>query len=504
MVEQFKKFITKDIAVAVLFLLIGMGIYANALNAPFIWDDFTLIDSNEQIRSFDHIGEWFTTSSTSGVKGGHDSDLYRPMMKALDAVIYHFFELKPFAYRVLNILLHIINSFLIFTLFRKLNLKKIGAIFAALIFLVHPVMTEAVTYISGLPDVLSGFFILIGLLCFKSNKNILSLAALLLAFLSKEIAITFFAFAWLMTIYEWKTLDKKTLNTKLKWLTAFTVISIIYFILKLTVLNFTGTADLTSAVNEYTESTWIRTITFISIIWEYIKLIVYPAHLFFDKSVSHVTTLFTPRGVFGLTVIIGGCLAAYNSFLGNKKFFFGFAWFFIPLIPVSGIFIISNAFYAERWLYLPLIGVVFGIAALWEKLKTKEAKTMYICVLIILSMAFSVRTIFRNAEWADPQVFFENEIENNPYSPRVYNQLGTVHFSKGNYNRALQAIKKSVELDDIKSSPIFRFNLGNTYYYLNKNDEAIFWLNEALKIKPDYEKAQIVLDKILKEKEIYQ
>ncbi|MDZ4245213.1 MAG: tetratricopeptide repeat protein, partial [Candidatus Gracilibacteria bacterium] len=372
------------------------------------------------------------------------------------------------------------------------------------IFLVHPVQVEAVTYISGLPDVLSGFFILAGLLFFKSGKNILTLLTLLLAFLSKEIAITFFAFAWLITIYEWKSYDKKTLNTKLKWLTVFTIISIIYFILKLTVLNFTGTADLTDIVNDYTESILIRTITFISIIWEYAKLIIYPVHLFFEKSVVHATTLLAPKGIFGLTVLIGGCGAAYNSFLKDKKFLFGFTWFFIPLIPVSGIFIISNAFYAERWLYLPLIGVVFGIAALWENLKTKEAKAIYICILVIVSMTFATRTIFRNREWADPQEFFENEIANNPYSPRIYNQLGTVHFAKRNYNRALSAIQKSIELDDAKSSPIFRFNLGNTYYYLGKNDKAIFWLNEALEMKPDYEKAKIVLNKILEENKIYQ
>lgn len=496
-IEKFKKILDNDLAVFGLLFLVGTLIYMNALSAPFIWDDFSLIINNEQIKSFGNVKEWFATGSTNNEFIASPGDLYRPLVKLIFASIYSVFGETPFAFRVLNIILHIANSFLVFTLLKKFNLPRYGSLLAALIFLVHPVQVEAVTYISGLPDVLAPFFILSGLLLFKSGKNFAALITCVLALLSKEIAITFFAFAWLIVMYDWKSYDKKTKGEKCIWASTFTMIVLIYIILKFTVLNFSGSMHLTTLVSEYTEKISVRIITFVSILWEYAKLIAFPKDLFFEKVYLPVAELFQMRGIFGASFIIGGCALAYNSFLKNKKFFFAFVWFFIPLIPVSGILIIANTLYAERWLYLPLIAIAFGIASFWETLKTKQARAIYACIMVLIAIVLSVRTVYRNSDWTDPERFYEKEISYNPYSPRLYSQLGTIHFAKGNYNRAIQAFEKSVITDNIESSPVFRFNLGNTYYYVGKYDEAEYWLKEALRMKPDYEKAKKMLDKTI-------
>lgn len=501
MAEKLKSIFNKDIIIFGLLITVGLLIYINALNAPFIWDDFALITGNEQIRSFSYFKEWFTTSTTSGNPTIPTSDLYRPLIKLIHATIYGLFGAAPLAFRMLNIVLHILNSLFVFVLLGKIKLPRYGSLLGALIFLTHPVQVETVTYISGLPDVLVSFFILLGLLFFQSEKNFLALAMCIFGFLSKEIAITFFAFAWLLTIYEWKIYDKKSLRKKFEWLSIFMVVTLIYIILKFTVLNFTGSVHLSTFVNEYTENISVRIITFISILWEYAKLIIFPKDLFFEKVHLPVTELFQMRGIFGVSFIIGGCALAYNSFFKSKRFFFAFVWFFIPLIPVSGIFIIANNLYAERWLYLPLIAITFGIASFWETLKTKQARAIYACLMILIAVALSIRTVYRNFDWTDPERFYEKEISYNPYSPRLYSQLGTIHFAKGNYNRAIQAFEKSVITDDIESSPIFRFNLGNTYYYVGKYDKAEYWLKEALRMKPDYEKAKKMLDKTISDHE---
>src|SRR3989338_37398 len=120
MILKIQNFLNKNIVVFGLLLLIGAGIFANALNAPFIWDDLALIADNEQVKSFDHVKEWFTTSTTSGNENVPESDLYRPVIKSIFASIYELFGPIPFTFRILNILLHIVNSFLVFTLFKKL------------------------------------------------------------------------------------------------------------------------------------------------------------------------------------------------------------------------------------------------------------------------------------------------------------------------------------------------------------------------------------------------
>ena len=497
--KKIQNCLNKNWCVFALLCVIGISIYANVLNAPFIWDDLATVSENKQITSFFHIKEWFTTSSVSGANVP-ESNLYRPLVKTIDATIFQIFELRPFAYRGLNIILHILNAFLVFCLFSRLKFARTGSVLAALLFLVHPVQVESVTYISGLPDVLAPFFMLSGLLLFMNRKNLGALGLLILALLSKELSIIFFALAGLLAIYKWTSYDKKIKSEKIKWLCIYAGTTAAYIILRFTVLNFTGSFHLTIAMqNVYTESLLVRVITFISTLYEYIKLIIFPVDLFFEKIFRPTETLATFKGIFGLIIVIGGLGLTYNSWIKNKKFFLGFLWFFICLAPVSGM-IVSNAIYTEHWLYMPFIGILIGIPFIWEYLKTKKAHAIFLSLFLIITLTLSIRTISRNTEWADPQTFYENEIAHNPYSPRTFSQLGTIHFAKRNFNRAAKAFEKGIENDVDQEIPQLHFNLGNTYYHLNRLDDAEQQYLKALEINPDYTKAKNMLNTISKEK----
>ncbi|MDD3014410.1 MAG: phospholipid carrier-dependent glycosyltransferase, partial [Candidatus Gastranaerophilales bacterium] len=177
------------------------------------------------------------------------NNFYRPLQQLSHGIIYQFFGLKVQAYHILSILLHITNSFLVFLLLKRLSFSRIASFLAALIFLVHPVQIEAVSYISGVSDPLSFMFMISGILvylnCYDPEnkvKTILktSLAAILfiIALLSKESAVIFCLLVGLLSIFLWKNYSKEERLFRIKNLVFYLILAGIYVYLRFTVLNF--------------------------------------------------------------------------------------------------------------------------------------------------------------------------------------------------------------------------------------------------------------------------
>ena len=471
--------------------------YINVVNAPFIWDDRGLIVGNEFIRSFSYYKEWFTENSLKGA-GIEASNLYRPLQLFFHTIIYSLFELKETPYHLLNILLHIINSCLVFSLFKELKLSHVLSICATLVFAVHPVHTELVSYISGLPDLLAVFFTLSGLLSFIQRKYLYTLTFLILGFCSKELGVALFALAGLITVYNWSEYTPQIKSEKIKWLIIYACITLAYITLRLTVLNFTGSLSLNFSEGIYTSHLSVRLITFISILPEYVKLILAPFNLFFEKPFEIYTTLFTTKGLFGVLVLLLGSTLSYLSLKKKKIFFFGFAWFFISIAPVSGV-IPSNAIYTEHWLYLPLIGVFIMLISGLMHIQSKKSQAYILIPTIIIILLFTTVTINRNKDWNKPVQFFKNEITHNPTSPRLYNQLGRILLEEGDYQSAKEYLMKGIQIDTKNSIPLLRYRLGETYLRLEDTHAGALQYFEILKINPNYIPAHNMLEKIFRQ-----
>ncbi len=141
--------------------------YVNVIDGPMLFDDEHFIEKNLLIQSLDNIPDIFTTSVTEGAYIG--SNFYRPNQQVVYAFLYHFFGLNPVAYHLVSILLHLLNAFFIFLLLVRFSFSKNASFIAALLFLVHPVQVEAVSYISGLADPLGLFLLLLGLLSYHKG-----------------------------------------------------------------------------------------------------------------------------------------------------------------------------------------------------------------------------------------------------------------------------------------------------------------------------------------------
>ncbi|UCH12272.1 MAG: phospholipid carrier-dependent glycosyltransferase, partial [Candidatus Omnitrophota bacterium] len=182
----------------ILILLASIIVYINSLFNPFIWDDSALVRDNFLIKDWRHTRKLFTTDLYYSKSR---SNFYRPLQSLSYMLDYSLWRLKPFGYRLTNIILHSTVAILAYLLFLLVSKQKGVSLIGALFFVIHPIHTEAVVYISGRADSLMGIFLLSSFILFTKHMHqdgpkgqrlyFSSLACFALSLLCKEPALIF-------------------------------------------------------------------------------------------------------------------------------------------------------------------------------------------------------------------------------------------------------------------------------------------------------------------------
>lgn len=183
--------ITNTAAVSVLAAVVFLS-YFNALTAGFITDDFGLVVNNPNIKSWSHLEHIFSSGYWDAA--GCARGLYRPLTIFSFLLEYKFLGLDPKAFHLDNMLLHLAASALCYFLLKELFKEAVAPLAVAILFAAHPVHSEAVAWISGRAELLSGVLSLASMLIFIKKENdgrlpLASLSVFFLALLSKESAV---------------------------------------------------------------------------------------------------------------------------------------------------------------------------------------------------------------------------------------------------------------------------------------------------------------------------
>ena len=144
----------KKVYVFLIFVVVALVGYANVLNGPFLLDDEHFIQRNTHVHEL-NVKKIYTTSVTHGA--GQKSNFYRPNQQLAFAVVYNFFKENTLPYHIVSLLVHIFNVYILF-LFLCFFFSDKAAFYSSLIFLIHPIQTESVSFISGLAGPLGFFF----------------------------------------------------------------------------------------------------------------------------------------------------------------------------------------------------------------------------------------------------------------------------------------------------------------------------------------------------------
>lgn len=467
----------KEIWFPIILILAVFVAYSNIYNFEFLYDDEFLIIKNRFLTSFEYLGSIFTTSSTGGA--GYVDSFYRPLQILFYLIIEQLFGQETWAHHFLNISLHAVNTVLVYTLAKKMKLQPITAVLCAAIWGLHPLHTEAVTYMSATADPLHTLFILSGLIVavptFSTRRLAYAMGFFILALLSKESAIVFPALLFTMVYF----FSKKHRHWKSYLPTLpFWIMSGIYFVLRMTLLNFNNDLSMYKQSNIYSENILYRLYTFLATLPSYAELIFWPHGLHIDRQFPVFTSFLLMPVILGTLLTLCAAAASYKW----RWFAWATLWFVASYVPQSGVLIPVNSMFLEHWMYLPLIGFVLCLGAGLEKLRKPQKLWQALAVVVALTLGFL--TFQQNWMWENPTTLYSRILTFNPSADRVRHNLAMAYSDRGDLDLALE--QYSIVL---KTTPTYHQTYHNmARIYLQKGDweKAESHFLKAISIKPDF------------------
>jgi protein O-mannosyl-transferase len=481
---------------------------------------------------------------------------YRPLVMATWLIDYALGNGDAWMFHLTSILLHILVSLAVFFfLLRILPNSWVPAI-AAVLYTVHPLAVETLTVASFRGDQLAFLFILLALIFYVNHRErvssfrlpslIASLVCFLLALFSKETAFVFLPLLLLLDLavpypvsykadggdaFGFLAMLKRSRTAYL----AFVVVTLFFIFVRFVWLVPDPPDNLMVSYPMEQQPAGLVFFTQILITLNYLGWMVFPVVQSSDHYIPWSTQASAGLIILGILVLLTLLTVAILAYRKQKRlFFFGILWVFITLIPVSNIVPIPGQAIAERYLYMPLLGFTLVVAALlvWIfRLKTTKPWSYQAVVLlfpILLTVVYGMKSMEHVSHWETDQTlaFYEVTLVSSPVGEHVTNIIekytdqkptpATVSNAQDgkkllDFGIMLLADPRSSEirLDDSQhilqasrnldpQNPRVYYQLGKVHYLRGNMAAAKAVLEHGLKLRPNYEAAQVLLREVLR------
>ncbi|MBH0198827.1 MAG: tetratricopeptide repeat protein [Nitrospira sp.] len=436
---------------SVLLIAAAAAAYVGALKGAFQYDDFYSILINP------HLDGWTTFV-------GHLDHMVRPLLHATFLFDRSVYGNDPSGYHVLNLLLHLGSGLLIYRILTRVVTEELKHVpfWTALLFLVHPIQTEAVTYISGRASSLMAFFSLLALALYDDAAVrrrqakpygpylVGALVSFICALGSKETAMTLpialLLWDWLVRQVNGVTLRQTVLSVHLPF----------WVVLMAATTGATWHPRYSTLAQFSLEirPLWDNFLSQLNAVTYALLLLFCPWKQNFDHDLPVLHSLFEWPLPIDLLVLGALATAAIAAAKHVPLFTFSIGWFFIQLFPTT--FIPRNDLLSERNLYLSSIGLLLAIVILGLYLMEWFARivprpriirfgsTGAAVLLVLVLCAF---TYERNVLYSDPVLLWSDTIKKSPHKARPHNNLGHAYALQDNWERALEEFRIAVQLD---------------------------------------------------------
>ncbi len=486
-------------------LLIGLVVvavaclvYANSLGNGFVWDDDVVIVANPALKGS-------ALSLFSGIDVARSTEptpYYRPLTLLTFLVEERLHGLTPYLVRLANVFLHAANAFLVYRLARRFFKDNYASLLAGLLFAVHPLNSEGVDFnAGGRNTMLACLFILAAYLCHERSARqgkapgALAGAALFFSGLfAKETTIALLPFIGFIEIPALRKAVPAGRTRAALRLIPYAVGTVIYLILRSNALTGAGVRL------EVLAGLGSRLLDNLDIIPRYLLTVVWPASLspkYFIPDDLHLLAL--PLTAAWLCIL--GLLAWLLTRGRSPATHFGLAWLTAFWLPVSGIFPIPSAPLADRYLYIPAIGlwlVIADQATRFQPIREAVRKSIMVIAAVVLVALVAV-TVRRNADWRSDVSLFSRVVEQYPERAFGHHNLGCAYLDKEkNLDLAEQEFEKALALDPF--FPRLRTQMGYISLQRGDYDGALRHYTDAVMINPGDAEAHlnraIVLEKL--------
>lgn len=456
-----------------LILIITFIIYIPALNAGFVnWDDPDYVgENNYLIRDLSRLPELLTTS----VQGNH-----HPLTMFSIALNFAISGDNAWSYHLFNLIFHLTNCLLVYRLALLLTKNNsLVALVTSLFFGIHPLHVESVAWVSERKDVLYALFFIAGHISYtkyvdsSSKKQYwLTLLFLVLSLLSKPAAVIFPVSLFCIDIFRNRQFSFKLITEKIPFFIPAILIGL---------LTISAQKDVGATGEEYFGLGKNILFGFYGIMMYIVKMILpfklsafYP----FPPLNEKLSVVYYAAPLF--TLLLG--LVTYFTWKKYRFVAFGISFYIVNLLLVLQIFSVGSAVIAERYTYVPYIGIFFIIGCLLARFAKTNLTTAY-SIIFPVALFFSILSFLQVQTWKDGATLWDSVIKNQP-SSRAYSARATLLRKEKKYNEAINYYTQAIKLNAIDHESYN--NRANIYMDMNKFDSAFIDYKQALAIKPDY------------------
>jgi len=458
-----------------IFLFVGIVVYGNSLFNSFVGDDFGYIN-HPYIKYFIFWKFFIGSSADLGGTSYVSSQFYRPLMLLVISGLNIFFHQNALYYHLAQLIFHIGNVFLIFLLFRRFS-SNIIAFFASLLFLIHPINSETVLYISNFQDVLFLFFGMLGLLVLTQKKYTpltyaLVPCLLFCSLLAKETGILFL-FISFFYLFLFKT------SKRINWFLILLGTLFLYLIIRFGVAQISFIRTVSAPISTLPLQDRLK--LFPSIFSYYMQTFLFPKNLAIAQTwISKKNFLFdilaTVSIAFSYVYLIFWIYKVKKKF--KSEFLFFSFWLFLGIFFHAQLIPLEMTV-ADRWFYFPFIGLL-GIIIILVKLMKINNFSFYtilvVCIIIIFS--YSLRSFIRTFDWKNPIVLYSHD-SHITTSYLLEHSLGYELMQQNYKDEAYFHLQKSVLLFQ---TPFNTNSLGVFYYNNHDTKNAVVWFKKSISL----------------------
>lgn len=396
---------------------------------------------------------------------GYHMGNYHPFAMLGYKLIYNAAKLDPFYYHLVNILIHVLNSLLILIFIRRLTGNDLVAFATALLFGVHSLHVESVAWISELKDLLYSFFFISSLITYlsyidKGERKFLVFSILLFigSLFSKGQAVSLAVTLFLLDVYRRRAFSSRLAFEKVPYF----ALAVIFGIIAIKAQQSMGAIQEIALYSPF-ERVIFASYGYITYLWKMILPLNLSAYYSYPtKPVGGSLPAYLY--VYPLLVIALVALTIY-SLRFSRKIFFGIAFFSVTVFLVLQLLPVGGAVMADRYTYIPSLGILYLFAEGLFYLHQRYGKTSALALLAVATITYSVLTWQRCEVWKDGMTLWSDVISKTQTVALAYNNRGVLFNELG-----------QEKLDSVKINPAYK-QQANTYF-----DNAISDFNNAIRL----------------------
>lgn len=461
-----------------------LGLAVVAVFAPLVWHPFLELDDDSYVTSNPHVSSGLGWDNFVWAFTAFHSSNWHPLTWISHQLDVGLWGLDPRGHHLTSVVLHVANTLLVLLVLRRMTGAFWPSLFVAALFGLHPLRLESVAWVAERKDVLSAFFGLLALYAWAAytehptrSRYSLSLIALVLGLMSKPMLVTL---PFLLILLDVWPLKRRTRPFELIPFFALSAASAVVTVVAQRASGAIGSLAAVPFAERLANALTAYVVYPVKMIWPVNLALIYP--------LPHTFPVW--RWAAAAALLIALTAGALASARRRPWLTVGWLWYVGTLVPVIGLMQVGTQAYADRYTYLPLIGI--GIVMAWSAAELVASRPHWrrplAAAAVAAVAAFGALTVWQEQFWSSSERLFERSLAVTDGSELIHNNYGALLQRTGRREEALQHFRAALTLDPHYATA--RKNLGNVLLELNRPDEAIAELQRVVQEAPDYAAGQ--------------